>query len=169
MLTQPRWRSRAARPIEAGTRAEAELSPLSSLTLAPVSHRLAPGTPPQARTPAWSAQHLQGQSRRGKEPPKGCQIHGDVPDPSWHPFPQGYIRVTTPRNHVVPPSTVQCNPVFLCPFAVGLISTSPWEKGCRGSCRTLVSCHPGAFLAPALGAVRDPQAHRGTGAVLWES
>lgn len=74
LLTRPCWICRA------------ELSSWP-LTSTPVSRSQAPGTPPRAHTPAWSVQHLQGQSR-------GCQIHRAVLAPSCYPF----NPVRTPRK-----------------------------------------------------------------------
>lgn len=112
MLTGPRWQESAG-PMEAGMRTKATLSPLRSLTSAPAAQSLAPGTPPRAGTPAWSAHCLQGEAEQGEAP----EAARPVPDPSWHPFTQRKHPSQDTQTPQIVPFYCSGPSSFLCPPA----------------------------------------------------
>lgn len=60
---------------------------------------------------------------------RGCQIHGDVLGPSWHPFTQVYDPVRTGRNHAVLPPAAQDNPASFAQLQQGFKQHQSLGKG----------------------------------------
>lgn len=105
---------------------------------------------------------------------RGCQIHGDVPGPSWHPFAQVDVPARTGRNHTVPPSTAQDNPAPFAQLQEGFKQHQALGK--RDSFCYCGRVHPVLTPAeppwgsssPSIRSCQEPSNHGGMGTVLWE-